>query len=88
MVKKTDSGYFNDFESHAGNITFGLATTTETGNEDFIVLVDKVQTTIVGHEGGDLFAVLDQLDANAFSDGRVRLLGLDSDLLENDAFGM
>lgn len=45
--KKTDTGYFHDFESHTGNITLGLATTTETRNKDFIVLVDKVQTTIV-----------------------------------------
>ena len=40
--KKTDPRYFHDFESHAGNITLGLATTTETRDEDFIVLVDEV----------------------------------------------
>ena len=99
--KKTDSGYFHDFESHTRNVTLGLATTAETRDEDFIVLVDKVETAIVlegrqleapergsttyGHKGGDLFAVLDELDTNAFSDGGVWLLGLDSDLLENDA---
>lgn len=104
--KKTHSRYLHDLESHTRNITLSLATTTETRNQDFVVLVDKVQATIVlhgcqlgapragittttyGHEGSDLFAVLDQLDTNAFSDGRIWLLGLDSDLLENDALGM
>ena len=104
--KKTDSGYLHDLESYTRNITLGLATTTETRNQDFVVLVDEVQAAIVlywcqfrvpkgglttttyGHEGSDLFSVLDELDTNAFSDGRVWLLGIDSDLLENDALGM
>jgi len=86
--KKAHSGYLHDLESYTRNITLSLATTTETGNQDFVVLVDEVQATIVGHEGSDLFAVLDQLDTNAFPDSRVWLLGLDSDLLENDALSM
>ena len=104
--KKTHSGYLHDLKSHTRNITLSLATAAETGDKDFIVLVDKVQATIVlrdgqlkapeagsitttyGHECSDLFAVLDQLDTNAFSDGRVWLFGLDSNLLENDALSV
>jgi len=104
--KKTHTGYLHHLESHTRNITLGLATTTETRNQDFIVLVDEVQATIVlhsgqlevpkagvmtttyGHEGSDLFAVLDQLNTNAFPDGRVGLLGLDPDLLQNDPLRM
>ena len=36
-------------------------------------------------ESGNLLPVLDQLHPDALSDGAVRLLGLDADLLEHDA---
>ena len=49
--KKTHSGYLHDLESHTRNITLSLATTTEAGNQDFVVLVDEVQATIVLHCG-------------------------------------
>ena len=52
------------------------------------VLVDEGEATIVGHEGGDLFAVLDQLHTHALADGGVRLLGLNTDLLEHNALGV
>ena len=42
------------------------------------VLINEVQATITGHESGDLLAVLDELGANALTDSRVRLLGLDT----------
>jgi hypothetical protein len=35
-------------EAHTGNITLGLALATVTSEEDLVVLVDKVQATIVG----------------------------------------
>ena len=46
---KTDTGDLDDLESDTGNISLGLALTTETGEEDLVVLVDKVQTTVIGN---------------------------------------
>ena len=103
--KKTHSRYLHDLKSHTRNITLGFATTTETRNQYFVVLVDEVQATVVlhsgqlkppevgatttyGHECGDFLAILDQLYTNALPNGRVWLLGLDPNLLENDALSV
>lgn len=42
------------------------------------VLIDEVEATIPRHEGRNLLAVFDQLSTHALTDGRVRLLGLDT----------
>lgn len=55
-----------------------MSLATETSNKDLIVDLDKVETAVVGDEGGDLLAVLQQLHTDALTDGRVGLLGLDT----------
>jgi len=85
--KKGDTGNLADLESDTGNITNGVTGSAETRDEDLVVLVDVVEATIAGDEGGDLLAVLDELNTDALTDSRVRLLGLDADLLEHDALG-
>jgi hypothetical protein len=45
--EKTDTGHLHDLEADTGNITLCLAAATETGDEDFVVFVDKVEATIV-----------------------------------------
>ncbi|PVH94136.1 hypothetical protein DM02DRAFT_540078, partial [Periconia macrospinosa] len=49
--RQTDTGHLNNLETHTGNITLGLALATETGEEDFVVLVHEVQATVVGDCG-------------------------------------
>lgn len=57
---------------------------TETSNENFIILIDESHTTISRNEAGDSFVVLLELNSHTLSDGRVGLLGLDGDLLDDD----
>ena len=75
-------GNLDDLEPDSGNITDGVTLTTESGDKDFVVLFDEVETTVVRDEGRDLLAVLDQLDTHALADSGVRLLGFDTDLEE------
>ena len=45
--EKTDTRNLHNLETNTRNITLGLSTTTETGDEDLVVLVDEVQATVV-----------------------------------------
>jgi hypothetical protein len=60
-----------------------VAFTTETSNQNLVVLFDKSQATIVRDESCDLFAVLDKLDTNALADGGVRLFSLNTTKYNN-----
>jgi hypothetical protein len=100
--KQTDAGDLDDLESHSWNITLRFTATTEARNEDLVVFVDKVQAPIVlrssaarlrrkkggthGDEGSNLLSVLDELHPDTLPDGRVWLLGLYADLLQDDPF--
>ena len=47
-------------------------------SEQTHVLLNEVQTSIIGHEGSNLLAILDKLHSCALPDGRVGLLGLNT----------
>ena len=88
LASKGDTSNFDNFESNTRNITDRVSLTTETGNKNLIVLVDEVETTIVGHESRDFLAVLDELHSATLTNSRVRLFGLNTNLLENDTLGV
>jgi hypothetical protein len=73
-----NTGNLDDLETDTRNITNSATLTTETSNQNFVVFIDVVQTTIIGDESGNLLAVLDKLDTDTLTNGRVRLLGFDT----------
>ena len=86
--KQRDTRDLDDLETDTRNITLSLTLSTKTGEQDFVVLIDKVQATIIGDESSDLLTVLDKLDSDTLSNGRVGLLGLNTNLFENDSLGV
>merc|ERR1719186_1484288 len=62
-----------------------MALTSESRDQDFVILLDEVETTIVGDEGADLLAVLDELNPHPLPNSGVRLLSLYTDLLEDNS---
>merc|ERR1740130_405166 len=82
------SGNLNDLETHTGDITDSVTTTTETSNQDLVVFIDEVEATIVWDEGSDLLTILDELCTATLTNSRIRLLGLDTNLLDNNSLGV
>lgn len=76
--EERDTGNLDDLETNTGNITDGVTTTTETSDEDFIVLFDIVQATIIGNKGSNFLAVFDELHTSALTNSRVGLFGLNT----------
>ena len=68
----------HNLETDSRNISDGVTRTTESSNQDLVVLVHKVQATIARHERSDLLSILDQLNTHALTNGRVGLLSLHS----------
>jgi hypothetical protein len=79
--EKRNTGNLDDLETDTRNITNSATLTTETSNQNFVVLIDVVQTTIIGDESGDLLAVLDKLDTDTLTNGRVRLLSFNTTVM-------
>ena len=77
---KGDVGDFDNLEADAGNVTDSMTLSAEASYQYFVVLLDEIQTAIPRHEGRNLLAILDQLDTDALSDGRVGLFRLHTNL--------
>ena len=85
--KRSASNLLN-LESDTWDITDGVTLTTETGNEDFVILINEAESTITWYVSCNSLVVLFQLYSHALTDGRVGLLGFDSNFLDNDASGL
>ena len=48
--QERDVGDFDDLESDAWNVTDGVTGSTESRHQHFVVLLDVVQTTVLGTE--------------------------------------
>merc|ERR1719225_935926 len=81
-------GHLADLESDSGNVSHGVTLATKSRDKNLVVLLDEVEATVVGDEGGDLLAVLDELHSDALTDGRVGLLSLNTNLLEDNSLGV
>jgi len=85
---ETIAGNLGDEETDTGQITDGVAGTTETLDEDLVVLVAEGHATVTGNEAGDSLVVFFELDSDTLSNTGVRLLGLDTNLLNDNAAGV
>ena len=81
--KEGGLGDADNLETDTGDITDGMTGTTETSNEDFIVFIDVVQTTIARNESGDLLTILNKLNTDALTNSRVRLLSFNTTTHQN-----
>ena len=85
---KTITGNLGNQEAHTGQVTDGVAGTTETLDEHLVILVAEGHATVTGHEAGDSLIVFFELDSDTLSNTGVGLLGLDTDLLDDNAGGV
>lgn len=85
---ETIAGNLGDQETDTGQITDGVTGTTETLNKDLVVLVAEGHTTVTGDECSDSLVVFFELDSDTLSNTGVRLLGLNTNLLDDDTTGV
>uniref|UniRef100_A0A8B9F2H5 Uncharacterized protein n=1 Tax=Amazona collaria TaxID=241587 RepID=A0A8B9F2H5_9PSIT len=80
-------GYFDNLEGNSRNVTNSMTLPAKISNQNFIVLLEEVQAPISGSKSSYFFAVLDQLDSNTVSDGRVGLFSFYTNFLQDNPVG-
>ena len=78
----------NNFESDSRNISFCLTFSTESRNQNLVILRNEIEATISWDEGSDFLSVLLEENSASLSNGGVGLFGLDTQLLNDESLGM
>ena len=86
--EKTASGNLDNLESNTGKISLSMSRSTETSYEDLVIFINERHTTISWDVGSDSLVVFLKLNSDALSDGRIWLLSLDGDFLDDDTGSM
>ncbi|KAK7813298.1 hypothetical protein U0070_005203 [Myodes glareolus] len=86
--QKGHIGYFNNLKADSRDITYSMTLSTKSNNQNFIVFLNEVQATIIGHESCDLLAVLYELHPDTLPDSRIWLFGFNSYFFQHDSLGM
>uniref|UniRef100_A0A671G2G7 Uncharacterized protein n=1 Tax=Rhinolophus ferrumequinum TaxID=59479 RepID=A0A671G2G7_RHIFE len=83
--EQRDIGYFNNLKADSRNVTNSMTFATKSSNQDFIIFLNKIQTTIIGYKSCDFFAILDKLDPDTLPDGRIWLFGFNPYFFQYDS---
>lgn len=78
QILSTLARYDTHLEPDSGNVTNGVALSTKTSDQDFVIFLNIVEATIPRNERGNFLAILDQLNTNALSNSGIRLLSFDA----------
>uniref|UniRef100_A0A8C3DUE8 Uncharacterized protein n=1 Tax=Corvus moneduloides TaxID=1196302 RepID=A0A8C3DUE8_CORMO len=82
-------GHLDHLEAHARDNKSAIHTFSSQHLRLLDNYLDEVQAPIVGDKSCDFFSVLNELDPDAFPDGRVGLLGFNHPhFLQHDALGV
>ena len=82
---QTTASDLDDLKTNTWNVTDSVTTSSKTRNKHFVIFVDEVRAIILVDESRNLLTILDELYAAALTNSGVGLLGLDADLLNNNA---
>ena len=65
-----------------------MTRSSKSSNEHFVVLVTELHATVLWHVRSDSLVVLFELHSDAFTYGRVRLFGFNTNFVDDDSSGV